>query len=43
VIGPARAKADQVRALAAEGHTRAEIAQRLGVSERSVYRLLAGA
>ena len=39
----ARAKADQVRALAAEGRTRAEIAQRLGVSERSVYRVLAAA
>jgi DNA invertase Pin-like site-specific DNA recombinase len=39
----ARAKSDQVRALAAEGRTRAEIAQRLGVSERSVYRVLAAA
>jgi len=28
--------------LAAEGRTRAEIAQGLGISERSVYRLLAG-
>jgi DNA invertase Pin-like site-specific DNA recombinase len=37
----AQAKADQVRAAAAEGHTRAEIARDLGVSERSVYRILA--
>jgi DNA invertase Pin-like site-specific DNA recombinase len=38
----ARAKADQIRALAAEGRTRTEIAHQLGVGERSVYRILAG-
>lgn len=36
-------KADQIRELAAAGQTRAAIAQRLGVSERSVYRALAEA
>lgn len=34
-------KADRIRQLAAEGQTKADIAQRLGVSERSVYRALA--
>lgn len=35
-------KADQIRQLAAAGQTKADIAHRLGVSERSVYRALAG-
>ena len=39
----ARRKADQIRELAAAGQTRAAIAERLGVSERSVYRALAAA
>jgi DNA invertase Pin-like site-specific DNA recombinase len=38
----ARAKAAEIRRLAAEGCGRAEIARRLGVGERSVYRMLAG-
>jgi DNA invertase Pin-like site-specific DNA recombinase len=37
----ARAKAAQIRALAAEGVGRAENARRLGVGKRSVYRMLA--
>jgi DNA invertase Pin-like site-specific DNA recombinase len=37
----ARAKADRVLALAAEGKTRAAIAEAVGMSERSVYRILA--
>lgn len=37
----ARAKAPEIRQLAQEGATRREIADRLGVSERSVYRVLA--
>jgi DNA invertase Pin-like site-specific DNA recombinase len=37
----ARAQADQIRALAAEGIGKAEIARRLGVGERSVFRMLA--
>jgi hypothetical protein len=36
-----RAKAREIRNLAAEGVGRAEIARRLGVGERSVYRMLA--
>ena len=36
------AKAGQIRKLAAEGLRKAEIARRLGVGERSVYRMLAG-
>jgi DNA invertase Pin-like site-specific DNA recombinase len=39
----ARSKADQIRALAKDGLTKAKIAERLGVSERSVFRVLAGA
>ena len=39
----ARRKADQIRELAAAGQTRAAITERLGVSERSVYRALAAA
>src|SRR5215212_6858687 len=39
----ARAKAAQVIALAAAGHTRIEIAAVLEISERSVYRILAEA
>lgn len=38
----ARAKAEQMRKLSEEGKTRKEIAEALGVSERSVYRTLAG-
>ena len=38
----ARRKADQIRKLAAEGIGKAEIARRLGVGERSVYRMLSG-
>ena len=38
----ARAKATEMRSLAAEGVGKAEIARRLGVGERSVYRMLAG-
>jgi DNA invertase Pin-like site-specific DNA recombinase len=37
----ARAKADNVRRLAAEGVGKAEIARRLDIGERSVYRILA--
>lgn len=36
-------QADQIRALAAEGMTKKAIAEKLGVSERSVYRALAEA
>ncbi|MBY6092375.1 recombinase family protein [Maritimibacter alkaliphilus] len=36
----ARAKADEMRRLSDEGRTRKEIAEALGVSERSVYRVL---
>lgn len=39
----ARAKADDVRRLAAEGMARQEIADRLGIGVASVYRVLAGA
>lgn len=39
----ARAKAPQVLAMAAEGKRRNEIAAELGISERSVYRILADA
>ncbi len=39
----ARAKRDQVLTLAAEGLGRAEIARRVGMGERSVYRILAEA
>jgi DNA invertase Pin-like site-specific DNA recombinase len=39
----ARAKTPEIHRLAAEGVGRAEIARRLGVGERSVYRILAGA
>jgi len=38
----ARAKAGEIRKLASEGVGKVEIARRLGVSERSVYRILAG-
>ena len=38
----ARRKAEEIRKLAAEGVGKAEIARRLGVGERSVYRMLAG-
>ena len=38
----ARRKADEIRRLAADGLGKAEIARRLGVGERSVYRMLAG-
>ena len=38
----ARRKADQIRTLAAEGIGKVEIARRLGVGERSVYRMLSG-
>jgi len=38
----ARAKATEMRSLSAEGLGKAEIARRLGVAERSVYRMLAG-
>jgi DNA invertase Pin-like site-specific DNA recombinase len=37
----ARAKSDEIAALAQSGMTRAAIADKLGVSERSVYRVLA--
>jgi DNA invertase Pin-like site-specific DNA recombinase len=37
----ARAQAGQIKALAAKGVGKAEIARRLGVGERSVYRMLA--
>ena len=36
----ARAKSDQVKSLAAEGLSKAAIAARLGISERSVFRVL---
>jgi DNA invertase Pin-like site-specific DNA recombinase len=39
----ARAKAAEIRKLAGEGVGKAEIARRLGVGERSVYRMLVGA
>jgi len=42
-VPTAMRKADQIRELAAAGQTRAAIAERLGVSERSVYRALADA
>ena len=38
----ARRKADEICKLAADGVGKAEIARRLGVGERSVYRMLAG-
>src|SRR5499425_3622102 len=38
----ARRKADKIRKLAANGVGKAEIARRLGVGQRSVYRMLAG-
>jgi DNA invertase Pin-like site-specific DNA recombinase len=38
----ARRKADQIRELATQGVSKVEIARRLGVGERSVYRLLSG-
>ena len=38
----ARRRADEIRRLAAEGIGKAEIARRLGVGERSVYRMLSG-
>lgn len=37
----ARAKAIEIRTLAAEGLSKARIADRLGISERSVFRVLA--
>jgi DNA invertase Pin-like site-specific DNA recombinase len=39
----ARNKAGEIRKLAREGLGKIEIAQRLGISERSVYRVLAAA
>jgi DNA invertase Pin-like site-specific DNA recombinase len=39
----ARAKTDQIRVLAREGLTKALIAERLGISQRSVFRVLASA
>jgi DNA invertase Pin-like site-specific DNA recombinase len=36
----ARAKADQIKTMAREGLTKARIAERLGISERSVFRVL---
>ncbi|HEX2556390.1 MAG TPA: helix-turn-helix domain-containing protein [Microvirga sp.] len=39
----ARAKSEQVRVLAAEGITKAAIAHQLGISPRSVFRILAAA
>lgn len=36
----ARAKADEIRGLIAEGNTKANVAALVGVSERSVYRAL---
>ena len=39
----ARAKADQVAALAAQGVTREEIARQIGIGIASVYRILATA
>jgi DNA invertase Pin-like site-specific DNA recombinase len=39
----ARAQADQVRELAAQGVTKVEIARRLGMHRASVYRVLASA
>jgi len=41
-VPTARRKADEIRRLAADGLGKAEIARRLGVGERSVYRMLAG-
>ena len=38
----ARRKADEVKAMAQAGMTREAIAGKLGMSERSVYRVLAG-
>jgi DNA invertase Pin-like site-specific DNA recombinase len=40
-VPTARRKVEQIRDLAAEGLGKAEIARRLGVGERSVYRMLA--
>ena len=40
-VPTARRKADEIRKLAADGVGKAEIARRLGVGERSVYRMLA--
>jgi DNA invertase Pin-like site-specific DNA recombinase len=37
----ARAKSNDIRKLASDGVGKVEIARRLGVSERSVYRVLA--
>ncbi|MBF9235011.1 recombinase family protein [Microvirga alba] len=37
----ARAKTDEIRALASQGVSKREIAKRLGVGERSVFRVLA--
>ena len=39
----ARAKSGEIRKLASEGVGKVEIAQRLGISESSVYRVLAAA
>jgi DNA invertase Pin-like site-specific DNA recombinase len=41
-VPTARAKAEDIRTLAAQGLAKREIAQRLGVGERSVFRVLAG-
>jgi DNA invertase Pin-like site-specific DNA recombinase len=38
----ARAKAGEIRKMAADGVGKSEIARRLGIGERSVYRMLAG-
>jgi DNA invertase Pin-like site-specific DNA recombinase len=40
-VPTARTKAGEIRRLASEGIAKAEIARRLGVGERSVYRMLA--
>jgi DNA invertase Pin-like site-specific DNA recombinase len=42
-VPTARAKADEVKALAAQGVPKREIAKRLGLGERSVFRVLAAA
>jgi DNA invertase Pin-like site-specific DNA recombinase len=38
----ARAKADEVRRLLAEGHSKVDVADRLGISRSSVHRITAG-
>lgn len=39
----ARAKADEVRRLLAEGHSKVDVADRLGISRSSVHRIVGGA